>query len=52
MCINTLLNDIESQRRKMVHLASATSLSNEEVIKKSIQLDQLLNKYYLVQSKK
>ncbi|MDZ5474159.1 aspartyl-phosphate phosphatase Spo0E family protein [Bacillus sp. 31A1R] len=46
MCVQDLLEDIESCRREMVHLASHSSLSNQKVVEISTKLDQLLNKYY------
>ncbi|WP_080849001.1 aspartyl-phosphate phosphatase Spo0E family protein [Cytobacillus gottheilii] len=52
MCVNTLLKDIEFHRQEMVYLAATTSLSNEEVIRTSVKLDQLLNEYHMIQSKK
>lgn len=41
----SLLEDIEAHRRKMVSQASHSSLSNEKVIILSKKLDNLLNKY-------
>ncbi|EIJ79974.1 hypothetical protein PB1_06412 [Bacillus methanolicus PB1] len=52
MCINTLLEDIEKYRRKMIQLASHSSLTNQQVIEVSTELDRLLNRYYLLTAKK
>ncbi|WP_099421381.1 aspartyl-phosphate phosphatase Spo0E family protein [Bacillus massilinigeriensis] len=48
MCLERLLEDIEHCRNEMVRLASNTSLSNQRVIAVSTKLDQLLNKYQLL----
>ncbi|MFC0523805.1 aspartyl-phosphate phosphatase Spo0E family protein [Pontibacillus salicampi] len=40
-----LLNEIESTREKMVHLATCMPLSSKEVVQVSAQLDFLLNQY-------
>lgn len=51
MCVQDLLKDIESCRQEMVYLASHSSLSNQEVIRVSTKLDDLLNKYQTLQEK-
>ncbi|UQD50789.1 aspartyl-phosphate phosphatase Spo0E family protein [Bacillus methanolicus] len=48
MYIETLLEDIENYRRKMVQLASHYSFTNQQVIEISTELDKLLNQYYLL----
>ncbi|AIE58688.1 aspartyl-phosphate phosphatase Spo0E family protein [Bacillus methanolicus] len=48
MYIETLLEDIENYRRKMVKLASHYSFTNQQVIEISTELDKLLNQYYLL----
>jgi Spo0E like sporulation regulatory protein len=52
MNIDTLLEDIENYRRKMVQLASHSSLTNKQMIEVSTKLDVLLNQYYLLTVKK
>lgn len=52
MYTNDLLREIEDCRSDMVHLATATSLSNQQVVETSIKLDHLLNKYYTLKVKK
>lgn len=52
MTINSLLKDIEKCRSEMVQLASSSSMSSQKVIDASTKLDQLLNVYYKVSSKR
>ena len=52
MRVNALLEDIENHRRKMVELAACSSLSNQQVVEISEQLDRLLNRYYVLTAKK
>ncbi|WP_394140953.1 Spo0E family sporulation regulatory protein-aspartic acid phosphatase [Cytobacillus oceanisediminis] len=52
MCANDLLSDIEDCRSEMVQLAAVTSFTNHRVVETSIKLDRLLNKYYILTSKK
>jgi|GEM_PF-5678947 len=44
-CNNTLLNRIEELRKKLVQVVSDKGYTNEETVKVSQQLDQLLNVY-------
>ncbi|MDE3840645.1 hypothetical protein C0966_15175 [Bacillus methanolicus] len=52
MYVKRLLEDIETHRRKMIQLASHSTLTNQQVIEVSAELDKLLNRYYLLTAKK
>ncbi|MFE8704218.1 Spo0E family sporulation regulatory protein-aspartic acid phosphatase [Cytobacillus sp. FJAT-54145] len=52
MSVKDLLKEIEYCRNEMVYLASQSSLSNENVIAVSTKLDDLLNKYDDITTKK
>jgi hypothetical protein len=49
--LDGLLKEIENCRQKMVRLASETSVANLHVIKISVRLDSLLNKYNVLKSR-
>jgi hypothetical protein len=50
--LQILLRHIEKCRKDMILIASETSLKNEEVVKLSKELDDLLNKYHFLTTKK
>jgi hypothetical protein len=50
--LQSLLQDIESCRLEMIRIACENSLQNHKVIETSKKLDGLLNRYYLLSSKK
>lgn len=46
-----LLKKIEERRKEMVELGLSRSFADERVVRLSDQLDQLLNRYHLIEQK-
>lgn len=46
-----LLKKIEERRKEMVELGLSKSFVDERVVRLSDQLDQLLNRYHLIEQK-
>ena len=44
--VGQLLESIESTRERMLFLASNSSINDNKVVQVSIELDDLLNKYF------
>ena len=44
--VGQLLESIESTRERMLFLASNSSINDNQVVQVSIELDDLLNKYF------
>ncbi|MBD8005744.1 aspartyl-phosphate phosphatase Spo0E family protein [Bacillus norwichensis] len=47
-----LLKKIEERRKELVKLGLSRSFADERVLRLSDQLDQLLNRYHLIEQKK
>jgi Spo0E like sporulation regulatory protein len=50
--LTKLAQDIEMSRKEMVKLASNTPLTDQNVVEASAKLDNLLNTYHLMITKK
>lgn len=50
--VDELLNKIEAYRKEMIELGLSTSLTNEQVLRISTELDKILNSYFQIEEKK
>jgi hypothetical protein len=51
MTVEQLLRNIEECRRRMIHLASYSTMIDKQVVDASTELDILINKYYRLTKK-
>ncbi|WP_075050773.1 aspartyl-phosphate phosphatase Spo0E family protein [Bacillus testis] len=49
--IRQLLQHIETTRERMIFLASSTSITDHQVVQVSTELDNLINRYFILTKK-